>query len=221
MEHEHFDSMSRPDAPSRDETRHGVPQGDNEKYSLTVSQASLLFANAGVPRSERTVQRFCKRSDLDCQMVDLEYTRSYMITKSSIERRIVELQQIQSFKQTTHRDTPRPDASRRDETRHDVPRQQADDSEKDKEIQKLRNDVFDLKVTNQVKDHLLKEKETVEQENQKLSRWVGRLEGRVLQLGGTNDELLQIEGDTVRHEATPIDTVDQLDHPGENPTSAN
>src|SRR5438105_12857259 len=39
---------------------------DTARHSLTITQASELFAQLGVPRSKRSVQRFCEQGHLDC-----------------------------------------------------------------------------------------------------------------------------------------------------------
>ena len=101
------------DNPS-DTSRQDATASDNSKYSVAAEDASLLFAEAGVPRSVRTVQRFCQKGHLDCVLVDTEMTEMYLIDRNSIERRIKELQQIQqvvgSTGATTERGTPRQDA---------------------------------------------------------------------------------------------------------------
>ena len=64
---------------------------DMSRYSVTVHQASQLFDDAGVPRSERSIQRYCKRGHLDCYDYDREKDVIYLIDPESLERRIEEL----------------------------------------------------------------------------------------------------------------------------------
>ena len=51
-----INDMSRNDAAERDQARN----------TLSVDETSVIFADAGVPRSVRTVQRYCKNGHLDC-----------------------------------------------------------------------------------------------------------------------------------------------------------
>jgi len=99
-------------------SRHDAPGRDTADYTLTVEEASRLFADGGVPRSERAMQRYCRRGDLECLSVDLETGKKYFISRDSVERRIRELQQIDWVRGDSS-DTP--DATRRDEPRHDAP----------------------------------------------------------------------------------------------------
>lgn len=82
---------------------------DSTGHTVPVEDAALLFAKAGVPRSPRSVRRYCERGHLDCVRIDTENAQEqYVITAASIERRITELKQIQS---TTGSVRPSPDMS--------------------------------------------------------------------------------------------------------------
>jgi hypothetical protein len=58
------------------EARQVSPDGqtglDTSRFSLTIDEASQLFADAGVPRSPRTITRFCQLGDLECLRVETE-----------------------------------------------------------------------------------------------------------------------------------------------------
>lgn len=67
-------------------------------HTVTVEDASLLFAQAGVPRSPRSIRRYCERGHLDCVRIDTENAQEqYLITRASIEKRITELKQVHSL----------------------------------------------------------------------------------------------------------------------------
>ena len=80
--------MEVPPATGRDSGR------DASRYTLSVEQASELFAQAGVPRSPRSVQRYCKHSVLDAIAIETDANEKYLIEPGSVERRITELKQI-------------------------------------------------------------------------------------------------------------------------------
>jgi hypothetical protein len=50
----------------------GAPGRGTSDYTLAVEQASELFALGGVPRSIRSVQRFCRKGHLDAITLDTD-----------------------------------------------------------------------------------------------------------------------------------------------------
>ena len=76
-----------------------------------------------MPRSPRTIARFCQLGDLDCIRVETEKNFKYMIDPSSVEKRIKELQQALHFSSKTHQDmsghVETHDETRLDMSRHD------------------------------------------------------------------------------------------------------
>jgi len=128
---------------------------------VTVQQASRLFDDAGVPRSERSIQRYCKRGHLDCYLFDREQDVIYLIDPESLERRVEELKQLSEISMSqgvaTGRVTARHGASERD-----VSRQGNEGEEGLEDVEQLQKkilvltDKLSLKdVENRVKDKLL------------------------------------------------------------------
>jgi hypothetical protein len=102
------DDVSRPVATSH----------DDEPCTVSVPEASELFAVAGLPRTERAIQRFCKKGELRCSFVETPFGSKYLISRSSIDRLILQKQQAQKFApDATVRDLSRPDATDRDMSR--------------------------------------------------------------------------------------------------------
>src|SRR5262250_2643468 len=108
-------------------------QTDPSKYTLTVEDASRLFSNGGVPRSPRTIDRYCKSGHLVCMKIETERNEKYLITQDSVTQRITELQQVATtgHVQTEH-DTSRHVETQPDMSRHDAPHKQLPDDEKQK-----------------------------------------------------------------------------------------
>jgi hypothetical protein len=167
---------------------------DQSKYTLTAEEASRLFINAGVPRSPRTIDRYCKSGHLACMKVDTERNEKYLITSESVAARIKELQQVMpSGHVETQPDMSRHDESRPDMSRHDSINDQTILDEKRKleeKLAELERENWDLKITNRGKDYFVEELkkqhetyETVRKEmTQQLidqSRRVGELEVKV------------------------------------------
>jgi hypothetical protein len=93
--------------PSDAPTRPGAPL-DPSEYTVTVEDAAELYAHAGHPRTIRRVQKYCARGDLDCVKVETNFGEKYMITRSSIDKHIA---QIEDGLAGSGRARTRPDAS--------------------------------------------------------------------------------------------------------------
>src|ERR671932_788904 len=77
-----------------------------DDYTLTIEDAVALYERAGLPRTPRTVQRYCGNGHLDCRRVEIPYGEKYLITPASIAKHIV---YIEETRQTlAGRDEPRP-----------------------------------------------------------------------------------------------------------------
>ena len=97
---------------------------DTKRNVLTIEEAFRLFAEGGVPRSPRTITRFCQMGDLECIRVETEKNYKYLIDQNSVEKRIKQLQQALHFSNRTSPDMSsyvetinetQPDMSRHDE----------------------------------------------------------------------------------------------------------
>src|ERR1700689_1402702 len=64
-------------------------------YTLTVDQASELYAQLGYPRNPRSVRRFCQQEKLRCiETQTMFFTKAYMIEKESVERHVKEIAEV-------------------------------------------------------------------------------------------------------------------------------
>jgi hypothetical protein len=102
-------------------SRHDATSRDTEQYTVSVPETAELFSAAGLPRTERAIQRFCKRGDLICALVDTPFGSKYLIKRSSIDRLIQQTLQAQAFTADQDgRDKSRPDATFRDQSRQEA-----------------------------------------------------------------------------------------------------
>jgi hypothetical protein len=95
-------SPTPPDAPARLD----APLDSNE-FTIAIDEAAELYARAGHPRTIRRVQTYCARGDLDCPKVETTFGEKYMITRSSIDKHIA---QIEDGLAASRRDGARPGA---------------------------------------------------------------------------------------------------------------
>src|SRR3982751_255912 len=92
-----MDDQPRPAATSPDD------------YTLTIEDAVALYERAGLPRTPRTIQRYCGNGHLDCRRVEIPYGEKYLITPASVAKHIA---YIEETRQTVAgRDAPRPVAA--------------------------------------------------------------------------------------------------------------
>lgn len=87
-------------------TRPAAPL-DDSAYTVSIEDAGNLYADAGLPRPARRLQKYCARGDLECRKVETPSGEKYLITSESIERHIAYI------KETSGRGQARSDASER------------------------------------------------------------------------------------------------------------
>jgi len=80
-------SPTPPDAPVRLGARI-----DPDEFTIGVDEAAELYARAGHPRTIRRIQKYCARGDLVCCKVETAFGEKYMITRSSIDKHIGQIE---------------------------------------------------------------------------------------------------------------------------------
>src|SRR3954453_13182397 len=90
-----------------DQPRPVATSPDND-YSLSIEEAALRYEHAGLPRTLRTIQRYCAKGHLDCRRVEIPYGEKYLIAPASVAKHIA---YIEETRQTlAGRDASRPGA---------------------------------------------------------------------------------------------------------------
>jgi hypothetical protein len=82
-------------------------------HSLSIDEAAALYHRAGLPRTIRTIQRYCANSHLDCHRVETAYGEKYLITPASVIKHIAYIEEVRQA--TASRGTPRQVATLHDE----------------------------------------------------------------------------------------------------------
>ena len=107
------DDLSRPVATS--------PDSD---FTLTIDEALERYARAGLPRTPRSVQRYCAKGHLDCRRIETTFGEKYLISPASVDKHIAYIEEVRPV--ATSRDMPRPVAtSVAPQESQDGPRQEA------------------------------------------------------------------------------------------------
>src|SRR5450755_4995871 len=85
-----------------------VATSNDSEFTLTIDDALLLYAAAGIPRTPRSIQRYCAKQHLSSRRVETEFGEKYLITRASVEKHIAYIKEVTP---ATSRDVPRPVAT--------------------------------------------------------------------------------------------------------------
>ena len=88
------DDQSRPVATSPD-----------SEFTLTIDDALERYARAGLPRTPRSVQRYCAKGHLDCRRIETAFGEKYLISPASVDKHIAYIEEVRPV--ATSRDLSR------------------------------------------------------------------------------------------------------------------
>ena len=146
------DDLSRPVATTPD-----------SEFTLSIDEALERYARAGLPRTPRSVQRYCAKGHLDCRRVETPSGEKYLISPASVDKHIAYIEEVRPV--ATSRDLSRPVAttgdgtdrgafgSKEPATTDDKARQAATTHDTDaRYVARLEDDVLFLRGQLEVKD---------------------------------------------------------------------
>ncbi len=87
-----------------DQPRHVATSLDTD-FTLTIDEALERYARAGLPRTPRSVQRYCAKGHLEARLIETPFGEKYLISPASIDKHIAYIQEIND---ATSRDRSRP-----------------------------------------------------------------------------------------------------------------
>src|ERR1700694_5615476 len=117
------DDERQDDATSTDLSRH-VATTDDSDYSLSIEGALARYDAAGLPRTTRSIQRYCAKGHLDAHRIETPFGEKFLITPASVERHIAYINEVRPV--ATSRDLSRHAATsvaaenKTDEVRHEA-----------------------------------------------------------------------------------------------------
>src|ERR1700757_2371889 len=88
--------------------RQAAASPDTE-YSLSIEDAAALYERAGLPRTLRTIQRYCAKGHLDSHRVETAYGEKYLTPPAPVLKHIAYIEEVRQA--TAGRDEPRPVAA--------------------------------------------------------------------------------------------------------------
>src|ERR1700730_14764045 len=89
-----------------DDMSRQVATSADSDFTLSIDEALEQYARAGLPRTPRSVQRYCAKGHLDCRRIETSFGEKYLISPAAVDKPIAYLQEV------------RPAATGRDMSRH-------------------------------------------------------------------------------------------------------
>jgi hypothetical protein len=185
-------------------TGQAAPLPDMSRHTLSVEEAASLFADAGIPKSIRTVQRYCHNGILESIRTDTELGDKYLIDRVSVDHRIEELKKFQQMMAATRLDTSRHDASRHDTTRNDATRRDNADEYDTPRIKELEGEIFHLRIDNRAKEIV------INQLVDERKGFLGQITKQATRIGELGTKLLQLTSPASPVKPTGPETPENL-----------
>lgn len=111
-----------------------VATNPDSDFTLSIDEAVERYARAGLPRTPRSVQRYCAKGHLEARLIETSFGEKYLINPASLEKHIAYIEEVNpktSLGMSRHVATPvaqqnqeRPSQTETS-TEHDVSRQVA------------------------------------------------------------------------------------------------
>jgi hypothetical protein len=98
-----------------DDLSRQVATSDDSDFTLTIDEALERYARAGLPRTPRSIQRYCAKGHLQCRLIETEFGEKYLIAPASVDKHIAYIEEVRLAATS-------PDLSRHDATSRDVSR---------------------------------------------------------------------------------------------------
>jgi hypothetical protein len=89
-----------------DDMSRQVATSTDSDFTLTIEEAVERYARAGLPRTPRSIQRYCAKGHLECRRIETAFGEKYLIAPASVDKHIAYIEEV------------RPVATGRDEPRH-------------------------------------------------------------------------------------------------------
>jgi len=88
-----------------DDKSRPVATSPDSDFTLTIDEALERYARAGLPRTPRSIQRYCAKGHLDCRRIETSFGEKYLISPASIDKHIAYIEEVRPV--AKGRDEPR------------------------------------------------------------------------------------------------------------------
>ena len=86
-----------------------VATSPDTEFTLTIDDALERYGRAGLPRTPRSIQRYCAKGHLDCRRIETTFGEKYLISPASVDKHIAYIEEVRPI--ATNRDMSRPVAT--------------------------------------------------------------------------------------------------------------
>src|ERR1700688_1609593 len=87
------------------DTPRPVATSPDSDFTLTIDEALERYARAGLPRTPRSIQRYCAKGHLDSRRIETAFGEKYLISPASIDKHIAYIEEVRPV--ATSRDKSR------------------------------------------------------------------------------------------------------------------
>src|SRR6202790_4129035 len=77
-----------------DDKSRPVATTPDSDFILSIDDALVRYARAGLPRTPRSVQRYCAKGHLDCRRVETSFGEKYLISPASVDKHIAYIEGV-------------------------------------------------------------------------------------------------------------------------------
>jgi len=88
-----------------DDPSRRVATTNDSEFTLTIDEALERYARAGLPRTPRSIQRYCAKGHLQCRLIETEFGEKYLIAPASVDKHIAYIEEVRPV--ATGRDVSR------------------------------------------------------------------------------------------------------------------
>src|ERR1700681_706711 len=74
-------------------SRPGAPTPDSD-FILSIDDALERYARAGLPRTPRSIQRYCAKGHLDCRRIETSFGEKYLISPASVDKHTACIEEV-------------------------------------------------------------------------------------------------------------------------------
>jgi hypothetical protein len=77
-----------------DDQSRPVATSDDTDFTLSIDEALEHYARAGLPRTPRSIQRYCAKGHLDCRRSETQFGEKYLISPASVAKHIAYIEEV-------------------------------------------------------------------------------------------------------------------------------
>jgi hypothetical protein len=99
------DDQARQEPTTSPDLSRPVATSPDSDFTLSIDEALERYARAGLPRTPRSIQRYCAKGHLDCRRIETPFGEKYLISPASIDKHIAYIEEVRPV--ATSRDLSR------------------------------------------------------------------------------------------------------------------